>query len=171
VAILIRLDSPGPVLFRQRRVGWRGRHFMMLKFRTMVQGAERQRDALLPLNEADGPVFKITADPRVTRVGRWLRKCSLDELPQLFHVLTGEMSLVGPRPLYHREVDLADARQRRRLCVKPGLTCLWQVRRSHASFDEWMRQDAEYIDNQSLWLDLQIVLRTVVTVLSCAGAR
>jgi lipopolysaccharide/colanic/teichoic acid biosynthesis glycosyltransferase len=169
-ALLIRMDSPGPVFFRQRRVGWRGRHFILIKFRTMADGAERQRDQLLHLNEADGPVFKIKHDPRVTRVGRWLRRCSLDELPQLIHVLRGEMSLVGPRPLFYEEVDLSDDRQRKRLRVKPGITCLWQIERDHHSFDDWMRQDGYYVDHQSLWLDAQILVRTLIAVLRCVGA-
>jgi len=170
IVCLIRLDSPGPVFFRQRRVGKHGRQFMMIKFRTMVAGAEKQRDDLLHLNEADGPVFKIKRDPRVTRVGRWLRKCTLDELPQLVHVVRGEMSLVGPRPLFHEEVDLSDERQRKRLRVKPGITCLWQIERKHHSFDDWMAKDAFYVEHQSLWLDVCILARTLAAVLRCVGA-
>jgi lipopolysaccharide/colanic/teichoic acid biosynthesis glycosyltransferase len=170
VALVIRLDSPGPVFFVQRRVGRHGRHFMMIKFRTMVVGAEEQRDDLLHLNEADGPVFKIRHDPRVTRVGKRLRKWTLDELPQLFHVVRGEMSLVGPRPLFHEEVDLNDERQRKRLRVRPGITCIWQIERRHHSFDDWMAMDGYYVDHVSLRLDLSILARTVHAVLRCVGA-
>jgi lipopolysaccharide/colanic/teichoic acid biosynthesis glycosyltransferase len=170
IACLIRLDSPGSAFFRQRRVGRHGRQFMMIKFRTMVDGAEKQRNDLLHLNEADGPVFKIKRDPRVTRVGSWLRKCTLDELPQLVHVVRGEMSLVGPRPLFHEEVDLRDERQRKRLRVKPGITCLWQIERKHHSFDDWMAKDGFYVEHQSLWLDICILARTLAAVLRCVGA-
>jgi lipopolysaccharide/colanic/teichoic acid biosynthesis glycosyltransferase len=171
IALCVRLGSPGPVLFRQRRYGLGGRPFTCLKFRTMLYGAEVLRTALLPLNEADGPVFKIRRDPRVTRFGRWLRRSSLDELPQLWHVLRGEMSLVGPRPLDVAEVDLEDARQRKRLQVVPGLTCLWQIRgRRHNSFAEWMALDAYYVDRQSFALDLIIFCKTIPVVLRCIGA-
>jgi lipopolysaccharide/colanic/teichoic acid biosynthesis glycosyltransferase len=170
IALVIRLDSPGPVFFRQRRVGRHGRHFTMIKFRTMVKGAEKERNSLLHLNEADGPVFKIKRDPRVTRVGRWLRKGTLDELPQLLHVVRGEMSLVGPRPLFHEEVDLTDERQRKRLCVKPGITCIWQIERRHHSFDDWMEMDGYYVDRQSVWLDVCILARTLAAVIRCVGA-
>lgn len=170
IACLIHLDSPGPAFFRQRRVGRHGRQFMMIKFRTMVDGAEKQRNDLLHLNEADGPVFKIKRDPRITRMGRWLRKCTLDELPQLVHVVRGEMSLVGPRPLFHEEVDLRDERQRKRLRVQPGITCLWQIEREHHSFDDWMAKDAFYVEHQSLWLDVCILARTLAAVLRCVGA-
>jgi lipopolysaccharide/colanic/teichoic acid biosynthesis glycosyltransferase len=170
LALAIRLDSPGPVFFRQRRVGKHGRLFTMVKFRTMRQGAEEEQESLRHLNEADGPVFKIKRDPRVTRVGRWLRRCTLDELPQLLHVVRGEMTLVGPRPLYYKEVDLNDSRQRERLCVKPGITCIWQIERKHHSFDDWMKMDAYYVNHSSLWLDVCILARTVVAVLRCVGA-
>jgi exopolysaccharide biosynthesis polyprenyl glycosylphosphotransferase len=172
IAVVIKLSSPGPVLFSQRRSGLRGRQFTMYKFRSMVGNAETLRGPLEPLNEVSGPVFKMKNDPRVTRFGRFLRRASLDELPQLWSILKGEMSLVGPRPPIPSEVDRYDAWHRRRLSMKPGLTCLWQVSgRSNVPFDEWMRLDLQYIDNWSLWLDLKILLRTIPAVLNGAGAR
>jgi exopolysaccharide biosynthesis polyprenyl glycosylphosphotransferase len=173
-AALIKITSPGPVFFRQLRSGLNGRPFVMYKFRTMVSNAEQRRHELERLNEMAGPVFKVTNDPRVTPLGRWLRRYSLDELPQLFNVLRSEMSLVGPRPLPVDEVRrFDDLSHRRRLSVKPGLTCLWQVsgRNNVRSFNDWVRLDLEYIDNWSLWLDFKILLRTIPTVLSGAGAR
>ncbi len=173
-AIAVRLSSPGPVMFRQRRAGLNGRPFGMLKFRSMVSNAEQLKQELAALNEMTGPVFKVTNDPRVTRVGRILRKWSLDELPQLFNVLRGEMSLVGPRPLPLDEVArFDDPAHRRRLSVKPGLTCLWQIsgRNDVRDFTEWVRLDLEYIDNWSIWLDVEILLRTVPAVFSGAGAK
>ena len=173
-AIAIRLTSPGPVLFRQRRCGLNGRPFTMLKFRTMATDAEQRKAELAALNEMTGPVFKVTNDPRVTPVGRLLRKWSLDEFPQLINVLRGEMSLVGPRPLPVDEVErFDDPAHRRRLSVKPGLTCLWQVsgRNNVCDFKEWVRLDLEYIDNWSLWLDLKILCRTVPVVLVGTGAK
>ncbi len=171
LAVAIRLDSRGPILFRQRRVGLNGRLFMFPKFRTMQDGAEAQVPALEERNEMDGPVFKIRNDPRVTRVGRWLRRFSLDELPQLWNVLHGDMSLVGPRPLRPHEIDGHLSWQRRRLSMRPGLTCLWQVSgRNLVSFDRWMRLDLEYIDSWSLGLDFRILARTVPAVLSGKGA-
>jgi len=174
LALLIRLDSPGPILFRQRRAGINGRPFTMLKFRSMRQGAEEHQEELLAHNEMSGPVFKMEADPRVTRTGRLLRRYSLDELPQLLNVLRGDMSLVGPRPLPLREVDrFRHNAHRRRLSVKPGLTCLWQVsgRNDITDFEEWVRLDLAYIDQWSLWLDLLILLRTIPAVLRGSGAR
>jgi exopolysaccharide biosynthesis polyprenyl glycosylphosphotransferase len=174
IALTIRWTSPGPILFRQRRAGLNGRPFTMLKFRTMVTNAEQLKRELEALNEMTGPVFKVTDDPRVTRVGRFLRKYSLDELPQLLNVLVGDMSLVGPRPLPVDEVArFDDMAHRRRLSVRPGLTCLWQVsgRNDVKDFAEWVRLDLQYIDNWSLWLDLQILLRTIPAVLSGAGAK
>jgi len=174
VALLIKLTSPGPVLFRQKRAGLNGQPFTMYKFRTMVSNAEQLKHELAALNEMSGPVFKMTNDPRVTPIGRWLRRTSLDEFPQLFNVLRGEMSLVGPRPLPVDEVQrLDDLAHRRRLSVKPGLTCLWQIsgRNELSDFQEWVRLDLEYIDNWSLWLDLKILWRTVPIVLSGTGAR
>lgn len=173
-ALAIRMTSPGPVLFRQRRCGLNGRPFTMLKFRSMVSDAEQRKMELAALNEMSGPVFKLSDDPRVTPVGRFLRKWSIDELPQLFNVLRGEMSLVGPRPLPVDEVDrFDDPAHRRRLSVKPGLTCLWQIsgRNNVCDFKEWVRLDLEYIDNWSLWLDFKILCRTVPVVLVGTGAK
>ena len=170
-AIAIKLDSKGPVFHGAVRVGREGRKFAFLKLRSMRAGAEEQRGLLLHRNEARGPAFKLRDDPRVTRVGRVLRKLSLDELPQLLHVLQGHMSLVGPRPPFPEEVERYEPWMRRRLSVRPGLTCLWQIRgRSDLSFDEWMRFDLEYVDRISLWLDLKILALTVPAVLSARGA-
>jgi exopolysaccharide biosynthesis polyprenyl glycosylphosphotransferase len=172
IAAAVRVDSPGPIVFRQQRVGLKRRRFWAYKFRTMVMDAERLQATLEQRNEAQGPVFKIRADPRITRVGRWLRQTSLDELPQLVNVLKGEMSLVGPRPLPIRDVDRMDVRwHKRRFSVKPGITCLWQVKSRTPEFDEWIRSDMEYIDNWSLSLDLKILARTVPAVLSRQGAH
>jgi exopolysaccharide biosynthesis polyprenyl glycosylphosphotransferase len=174
IAILVKLSSPGPVLFRQKRAGLSGKPFMMYKFRSMVTNAEQLKHEIASLNEMSGPVFKVTNDPRVTWLGRWLRKFSVDELPQLFNVLIGDMSLVGPRPLPVDEVNrFDDMAHRRRLSVKPGLTCLWQVsgRNEVADFKEWVRLDLEYIDHWSLWLDFKILWLTVPVVLLGRGAR
>jgi exopolysaccharide biosynthesis polyprenyl glycosylphosphotransferase len=172
IAIAIKLDSTGPVFFAQERVGLNRRRFRAYKFRTMREGAEHMQAALEPLNEADGPVFKIENDPRVTRIGKWLRRLSLDELPQLVNVLKGEMSLVGPRPLPVRDVSRIDVRwHKRRFSVKPGITCLWQVNSRLPKFDEWIRSDMEYIDNWSLALDLKILVKTIPAVLSGQGAH
>ncbi len=171
-AIAVRLDSPGPVFFRQTRVGKNGRHFKMLKFRSMHVDAEARLESLRALNEASGPVFKMRNDPRVTRVGRFIRRTSLDELPQFLNVLAGEMSIVGPRPPVPSEVRQYQRWQRRRLSVKPGITCTWQVSgRSNISFDQWMKLDLEYIDTWSLWQDIQICFRTVPAVLLSRGAH
>jgi len=170
-AVAIKLESRGPVLYRSTRIGRGGRPFTFIKLRSMVHDADSKRQDLSHLNQADGPVFKIFADPRVTRVGRWLRRSSIDEMPQLFHVLSGEMSLVGPRPPLSEEVRQYEPWQLHRLDVRPGLTCLWQISgRSRIGFDEWMRLDLEYIRNQSLLLDLKILLRTIPAVLSREGA-
>jgi exopolysaccharide biosynthesis polyprenyl glycosylphosphotransferase len=172
IALAIRLDSAGPVLYAQQRVGLNRRRFATLKFRTMVTDADTRQGDVEHLNEADGPVFKITDDPRVTRVGRLLRRSSLDELPQLLNVLAGDMSLVGPRPLPVRDVERMQERwHHRRFSVKPGITCLWQVRRREPKFDEWVSSDMEYIDNWSLGLDLKILLQTIPAVLSGHGAH
>jgi len=174
IALLVKLTSPGPVLFRQRRCGLNGRPFTMYKFRTMTTDAEQRKAELAAFNEMSGPVFKMTNDPRVTPLGRVLRRFSLDELPQLVNVIRGEMSLVGPRPLPVEEVNrFNDLAHRRRLSVKPGLTCLWQIsgRNEVANFQDWVRLDLEYIDNWSLWLDLKILIRTVPVVLAGTGAR
>jgi lipopolysaccharide/colanic/teichoic acid biosynthesis glycosyltransferase len=170
-ALAIKIDSPGPVFHRAIRVGRGGRKFTFLKLRSMRVGAEELRGLLLHLNQAQGPAFKLHDDPRVTRVGRWLRKLSLDELPQLFHVLQGPMSLVGPRPPFPEEVERYEPWMLRRLSVTPGLTCLWQIRgRSDLGFDEWMRLDLEYVDRQSFLLDVKILALTVPAVLSARGA-
>jgi exopolysaccharide biosynthesis polyprenyl glycosylphosphotransferase len=172
VAAAIKRDSPGPVLFAQERVGFNRRRFHAYKFRTMIVGAESKQAELEHLNEAQGPVFKITEDPRVTRLGRWLRQLSIDELPQLFNVLMGDMSLVGPRPLPVRDVKRIDVRwHKRRFSVKPGITCLWQVNGREPKFDEWIRSDMDYIDNWSLGLDLKILAKTIPAVLSRQGAH
>jgi len=172
VAIAVKLTSAGPVLFRQRRSGLRGRQFTMLKFRSMVSNAEMLRAELEAFNELTGPAFKIKDDPRITRLGSWLRKTSLDELPQLWNVLVGDMSLVGPRPPIPSEVEKYDPWHRRRLSMKPGLTCFWQIRgRNEVPFEQWIRLDLQYIDNWSLWLDLKILMRTIPAVLSGFGAR
>jgi exopolysaccharide biosynthesis polyprenyl glycosylphosphotransferase len=172
VAALVKCTSPGSILFRQTRVGLNKRQFKIYKFRTMIANAEQVQDALLPMNEMAGPVFKITNDPRITPLGRLLRKTSIDELPQLFNVLKGEMSLVGPRAMSLRDYQLFDQDwQRRRFSVKPGITCLWQVNgRSSIAFEKWMELDMQYIDKWSLWLDFKILARTVPAVLRGTGA-
>jgi exopolysaccharide biosynthesis polyprenyl glycosylphosphotransferase len=172
-ALAIRLDSPGPVLFSQERVGLNKRRFKLHKFRTMVPDAEQRIAELEKLNEQVGPVFKIRNDPRVTRVGKVLRKYSLDELPQFINVLTGEMSLVGPRPLPVRDYKgFSLDWHRRRFSVRPGITCLWQVSgRNNIPFSRWMELDLEYIDNWSLWLDLKILLLTIPAVIKGRGAN
>jgi exopolysaccharide biosynthesis polyprenyl glycosylphosphotransferase len=170
ISVAIRLGSPGPVLFAQERCGLNGRRFMVYKFRTMYENAEAQLEELRARNEMRGPVFKMTNDPRITPIGKFLRKTSLDELPQLFNVLRGEMSLVGPRPPIPAEVEQYLPWQRRRLSMKPGLTCIWQVNgRNNIDFEHWMRLDLQYIDNWSLWLDLKLLLLTVKEVLACGG--
>ena len=171
IALAIRLDSPGPIIFRQTRVGLRGRHFEMYKFRSMHVGAEEQQDMLADMNEADGPIFKIRDDPRLTRVGRVLRRLSMDELPQLVNVLRGEMSLVGPRPPIPAEVEKYQEWHKKRLEAPPGMTGLWQVSgRSRLSFDEMVLLDIYYIENWSLWLDFKILMRTIPKVLLGEGA-
>jgi exopolysaccharide biosynthesis polyprenyl glycosylphosphotransferase len=169
VAVAIKLTSPGPVLFKQRRVGAQEREFTILKFRTMVVGAHDQRDVLN--NEADGLLFKMRRDPRVTSVGRFLRKTSLDELPQLFNVLAGTMSLVGPRPALPEEVDRYAESQRGRLRVKPGVTGLWQVNGRHdLVFDDYVRYDLFYVENWSLTMDLYILAKTIPALLTARGS-
>jgi exopolysaccharide biosynthesis polyprenyl glycosylphosphotransferase len=171
-AILIRLTSQGPVLFVQKRLGFNKRHFGVYKFRTMVIDAEKRMSELEHLNEVSGPVFKMKNDPRITPVGRFLRKTSIDELPQLWNVLKGDMSLVGPRPLPVRDYEgFSKDWQRRRFSVRPGITCLWQIKgRSSIPFEQWMELDLQYIDKWSLWLDLEILVRTIPAVLKGSGA-
>jgi exopolysaccharide biosynthesis polyprenyl glycosylphosphotransferase len=170
-AIAIKLSSPGPVLFRQSRAGLHGRSFEMLKLRTMCCDAEERKWELLHLNEMDGPVFKIRKDPRITLVGRLLRHYSVDELPQLWNVLTGDMSLVGPRPPIPAEVAQYETSERRRLSMRPGLTCLWQISgRNSVGFADWVKLDLEYIDGWSLAADFKILAKTVPAVLRGTGA-
>lgn len=172
VAILIKATSQGPILYRQVRAGLNGRKFTLYKFRTMVHNADRQRAMVQSLNEMTGPVFKARRDPRLTPLGRWLRRWSVDELPQLMNVLRGEMSLVGPRPLPTYEAEKIEGAKRRRFSMKPGLTCLWQVSgRNEIDFDAWMQLDLAYIDHWSLALDAKILLKTVPAVLLGRGAR
>jgi exopolysaccharide biosynthesis polyprenyl glycosylphosphotransferase len=172
VAWLIKLDSRGTVFFMQERIGFNKRRFKLIKFRTMTDGADQQQTLLEHLNEVEGPVFKIKNDPRVTRLGKFLRRFSIDELPQLFNVLKGDMSLVGPRPLPVRDVERIDVTShKRRFSIKPGITCLWQVNgRSNIRFDDWVLLDLEYIDKWSLGLDLLILLKTIPAVLKGPGA-
>jgi len=171
IVIAVKIDSPGPAIFVQDRVGHKGRRFRFYKFRSMYVDAEQRMSDLQSKNEVSGPVFKMRRDPRVTRVGAFLRRTSLDELPQLLNVLKGEMSLVGPRPALPNEVEQYRPTDALRLGVKPGLTCLWQISgRSTVGFDRWMEYDREYVQRLSLRLDLSILLRTVGAVLSCKGA-
>lgn len=173
IGIGVKCSGPGPVFFKQRRIGLNGRIFWCYKFRTMVQNAEALQKGLESQNEMSGPVFKIKNDPRVTPFGKWLRKYSLDELPQLYNVLRGDLSLVGPRPPIIDEVRQYEPWQRRRLSMRPGITGIWQVegRSRIAEFDEWVRLDLQYIDNWSLTLDMKILLKTIPTVLSGKGAH
>ena len=168
ISLAIVLDSPGDgAIFRQRRVGRDGKLFWLYKFRTMCPDAEKRLNELLKLNQMDGPVFKIKGDPRITRVGRFLRKTSLDELPQLLNVLRGDMSIVGPRPALPREVELYSDYQRQRLYVTPGLSCYWQIapHRNEMSFDEWVALDLKYIQERSFWVDWKIIFLTVRAML------
>ena len=171
IGLVIKLNSKGPVVFKQKRVGLRGREFYMYKFRTMVNDAEKQQHKIMAQNEMDGPVFKIKNDPRITSVGKFLRKTSLDELPQFFNVLKGDMSLVGPRPPIMREVKQYEPWQLRRLSMRPGITCIWQVapRRNSISFEDWMKLDLQYIDNWSLKQDLLLAIKTVRTMIMGSG--
>lgn len=172
IAILVKLSSPGPIIYRQKRVGRYGVTFDFLKFRSMYRDADKRLAELLEQgNEKDGPIFKMRNDPRVTPIGRFLRKYSLDELPQLFNVLYGDMSLVGPRPPLPREVDQYDDKAFRRLSVPPGITCLWQIcGRSDTSFEDWMALDSFYVEHMSFWLDLKILMKTPTAVLRGDGA-
>lgn len=173
VAVAVKLDDPqAPVLFRQVRVGEGGRQFEMYKFRSMVQGADLQAGSLREHNQKDGPVFKIADDPRVTRVGRILRKTGIDELPQFFNVLRGDMSIVGPRPALPREVAEYTPYQRQRLSVPQGLTCYWQIqpRRDSIGFDNWVEMDLMYIANRCVWLDLKLIVKTLGAVVTAQGS-
>ena len=173
VAIAIKLDDPeGPVFFKQDRVGKGGRTFKMYKFRSMVANAEDLLDSLQELNEKDGPVFKIAEDPRITRVGRFIRKTSIDEFPQFINVLLGDMSVVGPRPALPKEVAQYDDYQRQRLLVKPGITCYWQTRRNRDTigFDEWVDLDLLYIKQCGVWADFKLIIQTVGVVLTAQGS-
>ena len=169
-ACAIKMTSPGPVFFKQVRCSLNGRKFVIRKFRSMTSDAEDIKDSLFMLNEQDGPVFKIKDDPRITMVGRFIRKTSIDELPQLLNILSGHMSLVGPRPPLPSEVEQYKPWHRRRLSMKPGLTCIWQVKaRNKTDFETWMKLDLEYIDNWSIILDIKLILMTIPTVLRMAG--
>ena len=171
-ALLIKLTSPGPVMFVQKRLGLNKRHFGIFKFRTMVIDAEKRMKEIEHLNEVSGPVFKIKNDPRITPIGKFLRKTSIDELPQLLNVFNGDMSLVGPRPLPIRDYEgFSQDWQRRRFSIRPGITCLWQIGgRSSISFEKWMELDLQYIDKWSLWLDFEILVKTIPAVLKGSGA-
>ena len=173
VAIAIKIDDPeGPVFFVQERVGKNGCRFKMLKFRSMVANAEELLDSLQELNEKDGPVFKIADDPRITRVGKFIRKTSIDELPQFFNVLVGDMSVVGPRPALPKEVATYDDYQRQRLLIKPGITCYWQTRRNRDSitFDEWVDLDLLYVKKCGVWTDIKLIIQTIGVVLTAQGS-
>jgi exopolysaccharide biosynthesis polyprenyl glycosylphosphotransferase len=170
-SIAIKSTSRGPIFFKQVRLGLNGRKFTLYKFRSMKVGSEKEMEGLKYYNEMSGPVFKMQHDPRVTPVGGFLRRTSIDELPQLFNVLRGEMSLVGPRPPLPAETEEYDRWQRRRLSVKPGMTCLWQINgRNNVDFKDWMNLDLLYIDNWSLWLDIRILLKTLLIVIKGDGA-
>jgi exopolysaccharide biosynthesis polyprenyl glycosylphosphotransferase len=170
LAALIRMDSKGPIFFKQTRSGLNGRRFSLYKFRSMIANAESRLEELKTKNEMTGPVFKMTDDPRLTRVGKFLRKTSLDEFPQFWNVLKGDMSLVGPRPPLPKEVEQYEPWQRRRLSMKPGITCIWQVSgRNKIGFEDWMKLDLQYIDRWSLWLDLKIMILTFRAVLGATG--
>ncbi len=171
VFVLVKLTSRGPALYKSERIGMGGRPFMFLKFRTMHADADERRIELMVKNEKDGPVFKIAKDPRVTSIGKFLRKTSIDELPQLIHVLTGQMTLVGPRPPIRHEVMQYDAAALERLSVKPGITCYWQIcGRSDLSFEQWIEMDRQYLRDMSLRTDLSILVKTPIAVITCRGA-
>jgi lipopolysaccharide/colanic/teichoic acid biosynthesis glycosyltransferase len=172
VALAIKLESRGPLIYQQVRSGLLNKPFMMFKFRSMRAHADEMKSTLMAMNEMDGPVFKIKDDPRVTRVGKFIRRWSLDELPQLFNILRGEMTIVGPRPLPVEEVALLDERQMARQSVKPGLTCIWQISgRNEIPFEEWIQLDLIYIAHRSTLIDFEIFLRTFFAVLSRKGSR
>lgn len=165
VAILIKLESKGPAIFAQSRIGLNGKEFKMYKFRSMVQNAEELKEKLAKQNEMSGPMFKIKNDPRVTKVGKFIRKTSIDELPQLLNILKGDMTLVGPRPSLPREVEKFESWMLKRLDVKPGLTCYWQVSgRNNIDFYEWMKLDLKYVNDMSFWLDIKLIFKTVAVL-------
>jgi lipopolysaccharide/colanic/teichoic acid biosynthesis glycosyltransferase len=171
IALMVKLSSPGPIFFFQKRCGKHGKMFNMFKYRTMLDSAEKIQVELLPQKDTDGPIFKMANDPRITRVGRLLRRTSLDELPQLINVIKGEMSLVGPRPLIIDEMKFSPSWKEARLRVKPGITGLWQVQgRGETSFHDWIRHDIAYVKNQSIWLDLKILFKTMNVVFRKIGA-
>lgn len=171
IALMIKLDSPGPIFFRQKRVGKNGKIFDFYKFRSMYDRAESRKKEVESLNEKDGPIFKIRSDPRITPVGKFLRRSSFDEIPQIFNVLKGDMSIVGPRPHLPSEVEQYQPWHRRRLEVSPGITCFWQISgRSQVSFNEWMRLDMEYLKHRSFKTDLMIFLKTIPAVMARKGA-
>ena len=162
VAIIIKIDSKGPVFFAQERVGYKGNRFKMYKFRSMVVNAEELKEKLQEKNEMSGPMFKIKDDPRVTKIGKFIRKTSIDELPQLINVLLGQMSLVGPRPSLPKEVEKFETWMLERLNVKPGLTCYWQVSgRNDIDFEDWMKLDIKYVNERNLWIDIKLIFKTV----------
>jgi lipopolysaccharide/colanic/teichoic acid biosynthesis glycosyltransferase len=171
LSLLVKLTSPGPALYRWKVVGKNGRPFCGYKFRSMVVEADQLKGTLLAKNEMTGPVFKLTRDPRITPLGAWMRRYSLDELPQLYSVLVGHMSLVGPRPPLQSEYKCFTEYQKQKLAVKPGITCLWQIggRNNIRDFDEWVSLDLQYIKNWSLWLDFSILVKTVLAVVSGSG--
>ena len=171
IAVLVKMTSKGPVFYAQKRVGKGGRVFNFYKFRSMVINADEIKKTLMAKNEATGPVFKMKHDPRITRVGRFIRKYSLDELPQLFNVLKNDMSLVGPRPPIPEEVKKYKRWQTQRLSIQPGITCIWQTSgRSRIGFEDWVRMDIHYIRNWSLWLDIKLLFKTIKTVVTADGA-
>jgi len=171
IAVAVKFSSPGPIIYKQTRVGRYGKEFQFLKFRSMYVDAEKRLEELLKKNEKEGPIFKMKNDPRITPLGRFLRHYSLDELPQLFNVLFGDMSLVGPRPPLPREVAQYDDKAFRRLSVMPGITCLWQIcGRSDTTFEEWLALDDFYVEHMSFWLDLKILLKTPFAVIRGEGA-
>ena len=172
ISVVIIIDSPGaPPIFVQKRVGYKGKIFNFYKFRSMVPNAEQMLDTLLEQNEMDGPVFKMKEDPRITRVGRFIRACSIDELPQLINIVKGDMSFVGPRPALVREVEQYDEKERKRLDVMPGLTCYWQIQpeRNNLSFEEWLNLDLKYIRERNFLVDLKIIFKTVGAVIGMDG--
>jgi len=171
IAILIKATSNGPVIFKQLRVGLRGRQFYIYKFRTMVTNAEKLKAALMEYNETDGPAFKIRNDPRIIGFGRFLRKTGLDEIPQLINVMRGEMTLIGPRPMLPKEVLAYEEWQLKRMSIKPGITCSWQVHpdRHNVSFEKWMRLDRDYVENWSAWTDFRLFFKTIKSIFAARG--